>query len=111
MILTMVSLIPAAWALFIAFYLDHLNRAPHKYDFGPDSVFALSIGIVILSLCIAVPIRGVRLAATVLFSAFVVITFSSLGAWWLPGWIVAIIVTVIDWRRKRETSHTREENA
>src|SRR5260370_25898709 len=90
-VLRVLSFIPAAWAIFIAFYLDHLNKDPHKHDFGPSSVLVLCICIALLNLCIAVPLRGVRLVATVVFFAFVVVTFFSLGAWWFPGLVVAAL--------------------
>jgi hypothetical protein len=63
-----------------------------------------------LNLLIAVPIRGVRLAATLVLFAFVVVLFFELGAWWLPDLIVAIIVTVLDWTRKRDAVEENEEN-
>jgi hypothetical protein len=67
MVLRIFSFIPAAWATFIAFYLDLLNKDPHKHDLGPDSTLVLSICIALLNLCIAVPIRGVRFVATLVF--------------------------------------------
>ena len=104
------SFIPAAWAISIAFYLDHLNKDPHKNDFGPDSARVLYICIVLLNLCIAVPMRGVRLVATLVFLGFVVVTFFSLGAWWFPGLAVAVIATLLDWTRRRRVVRESEEN-
>jgi hypothetical protein len=75
MVLRIASFIPAAWAIFIAYYLHHINRDPHQDDFGPHSLTALVVGIVMLNLLIAVPIRGVRLAATLVLFAFVVVLF------------------------------------
>ena len=110
MVLRIASFIPAAWAIFVAFYLDHLNKDPHKDDFGPNSVLVLCICIALLNLCIAVPLRGVRLVATVVFFAFVVVTFFSFGAWWFPGLVVAVIVTVLDWTRRPDAVEENEEN-
>ena len=110
MVLRIVSFIPAAWAIFIAFYLHRLNKDPHKDDFGPNSTLVLYICIALLNLCIAVPIRGVRLAATLVFFGFVGVTFFSLGAWWFPGLVVAVIVTVLDWTRRQRVVQESEEN-
>jgi hypothetical protein len=104
MLLKILSFIPAAWAIFIVFLLEHLNKDPHKDDLGPGSVRVLELGMVVLNLLIAVPIRGVRLAATLVLFAFVTITFFEIGAWWLPGLIMAIIVTVADWTRRRRVA-------
>jgi ABC-type iron transport system FetAB permease component len=65
---------------------------------------------VVLNLLIAVPIRGVRLAATLLLFAFVAVTSFSIGAWWLPGLIMAVIVTIADWTRRRRVVQESEEN-
>jgi hypothetical protein len=110
MLLRIVSFIPAAWAIFIAFLLDHLNQDPHKADLGPGSPRVLELGMVVLNLLIAVPIRGVRLTATLVLFALVTITFFEIGAWWLPGLIVAIIVTVADWTRRRRVAQESEQN-
>ena len=53
MVLRIVSFIPAACAI------------------GPSSVRVLALGMVVLNLAIAVPVRAVRLAATLLLFAFV----------------------------------------
>jgi len=108
MVLRIFSFIPAAWAIFIAFYLDLLNKDPHKHDLGPDSTLVLSICIALLNLCIAVPIRGVRFVATLVFFGFVCVTFFSLGAWWFPGLVVAVIVTVLDWTRRDVVQESEE---
>jgi len=65
---------------------------------------------VILNLLIAVPIRGVRLAATLVLTLFVVVLILEIGLWWLPGLIVAIIVTVSDWKRKRDVIEENKSN-
>lgn len=111
MVLRIVSFIPAAWAIFIVFLLDHLNKDPHKDDLGLGSARVLALGMVVLNLLIAVPIRGVRLAATLVLFALVAVTFFEIGAWWLPGLIVAIIVTVADWKRRRRVPQESEENS
>lgn len=108
MVLRVVSFIPAAWAIFIAFYLDHLNKDPHKDDFGFKSTLVLCICIALLNLCIAVPIRGVRLVATLVFFGFVGVTFFSFGAWWFPGLVVAVVVTVLDWARRDVVQESEE---
>ena len=107
-VLRVLSFIPAAWAIFIAFFLDHLNKDPHKDDFGPNSMLVLCICIALLNLCIAVPIRGVRFVATLVFFGFVCVTFFSLGAWWFPGLVVAVIVTVLDWTRRDVVQESEE---
>lgn len=90
------SFFPAAWAVFIALYIHHINQDPHQ--------------IVILNLLIAVPMRGVRLAATVVLTLFVVVLVLEIGLWWLPGAIVAIIVTVQDWKCKPDAIEENEES-
>jgi ABC-type iron transport system FetAB permease component len=65
---------------------------------------------VVLNLLIAVPIRGVRLATTLVLLALVAITFFEIGAWWLPGLIVAIFVTVADWTRRRRVVKESGQN-
>jgi len=41
---------------------------------------------------------------------FGVVTFFSLGAWWFPGLVVAVIVTVLDWTRRRSVVQESGEN-
>lgn len=91
------------------FFLHHINQDPHQDDFSIHSFTTLTVGIAILNLLIAVPIRGVRLAATLVLTAFVVVLFFEFGAWWFPGLIVAIIVTVLDWKRKRDVKEENED--
>lgn len=108
MVLRIVPFIPAAWAIFIAFYPDHLNKDPLKNNFGSKSTLLLCISL--LNLCIAVPIRGVRLVATLVFFGFVGVTFFSLGAWWFPGLVVAVVVTVLDWARRDVVQESRKSD-
>jgi len=44
------------------------------------------------------------------FFGFVGVTFFSLGAWWFPGLVVAVIVTVLDWTRRQRVVQESEEN-
>src|SRR5205085_2064055 len=97
MILRIASFIPAALAVVIALYLHHINRDPHQDDFSIHSLTLLTVGIVILNLLIALPVRAVRLIATSLLFVFVGVLVFEVGLWWLPGLIVAIIVTAADY--------------
>jgi len=97
MILRIASFIPAAWAVFMLFYLHHLNQDPRQDDFSIHSMTLLTVGIAILNLLIAVPVRAVRLAATSLLFVFVGVLVFEIGLWWLPGLLVAIVVTAADY--------------
>jgi hypothetical protein len=99
--LQIIAFFPLAWAIFIGLYIDHLNQDPDKHNFGLNSVNAISVGMVFLSLAIAMPIHWLRLTATVLLSVLVLVFIFQLGLWWLPGAIMAIIVTVADWKTTR----------
>jgi hypothetical protein len=96
--LQIIAFFPLAWAIFIGFYIDHLNQDPDKHNFGVNSVNAISVGMVFLNLAIAMPIRWLRLTATALLSVLVLVFIFELGLWWLPGAIMAIIVTIPDWK-------------
>jgi len=108
MLLRVASFIPAAWATFMVFYLHQINKDPHQDDFGIHSFTAITVGIAILNLLIAMPIRAVRLVATSVLFVFVAVLFFEIGPWWIPSLIVAIIVTLADWTRKRDDKSTPE---
>jgi len=96
MILRIASFIPAAWAVFMVFYLNRdRHQGFHYHSGGPFA--KLTVGIVILNLLIAVPVRAVRLVATSLLFVFVGVLVFEVGLWWLPGLIVAVVVTAADY--------------
>src|SRR5205085_4127958 len=66
-------------------------------DFSIHSMTLLTVGIAILNLLIAVPVRAVRLAATSLLFVFVGVFIFEVGLSWFPGLLVAIVVTAADY--------------
>src|SRR5205085_1058261 len=77
--------------------LHHLNQDPRQDDFSIHSMTLLTVGIAILNLLIAVPVRAVRLAATSLLFVFVGVFIFEVGLSWFPGLLVAIVVTAADY--------------